>query len=110
MCRCYRVYETSVVLVDPSGNPFSTNTNVGTILNPRECATWDIPDDFATINSVGTWVLEVNTNPGNPHRGDFAVSLFVIPESIIGAIAVAGASLAVLGGYSVLRSHSRNKA
>ncbi len=63
-----------------------------------------------SLNQVGTWTLEVNTNPGNQYRADFAVSIFVIPESIIGAIAVAGASLAVLGGYSVLRGHSRSKA
>ncbi len=104
---------TSVDLVDPGGTTFSTTINAGTTLNPGNCVTWNIPADFPTLgalNSVGTWVLEVNTDPGNQQRTDFTVSLFVIPESIMGAIAVAGASLAVLGGYSVLRGHSRNKA
>lgn len=97
---------TTVELVDPNNNTYASSANVGLTLNPGDCVTWTIPDDFSglsAINQVGTWVLEINTNPGNQQRAEFAVSLFVIPENMIGAIAITGTSLAVFSGYLTLR-------
>lgn len=95
---------TGVELVDPTGTAHSSSVNVGTTLNAGDCVTWNIPDDFSstTLNAIGTWVLKINTDPGNQFTDEFNVSIFVVPESILGAIAVASASLITFAGYTVL--------
>lgn len=96
---------TGVELVDPSGTSHTSAVNVGTTLSAGDCATWNVPGDFSTaLNAVGTWVLKINTDPENLHTSEFNVSLFVVPESILGIIAVTGTSLAALAGYITLRN------
>jgi hypothetical protein len=59
------------------------------------------------FNKVGDWIVVVDTNPGNPIIFDFAVTFQVVPESVIGALAVVLPSIGAFAGYKVLRSKSK---
>jgi hypothetical protein len=61
------------------------------------------------FNQVGDWAVVVNTNPGMPFIYEFTVTFQVIPESVIGALAVVLPSIGAFAGYSVLRSRNRSK-
>jgi hypothetical protein len=59
------------------------------------------------FNKVGDWIVVVDTNPGKPIIFDFAVTFQVVPESVIGALAVVLPSIGAFAGYKVLRSKSK---
>jgi hypothetical protein len=59
------------------------------------------------FNKVGDWTVVVDTNPGNPFIFEFAVTFQVVPESVIGALAVVLPSIGAFAGYKVLRSRSK---
>jgi hypothetical protein len=91
---------TGVEIMHESGASYTSMVNVGTTINPGECALWDIPNDFGLSSlDLGGWVLRVDTDPSGTLVDDFSVLFFVVPESIIGAVAVIGSSLAVLAVY-----------
>jgi hypothetical protein len=62
---------------------------------------------FGGFNKVGTWVFAANTAGGNPFIFEFAVTFQVVPESVIGALAVVLPSIGAFAGYKVLRSRSK---
>jgi hypothetical protein len=91
---------TGVELMHESGASYTSMVNVGTTINPGECALWNIPADFGLSSlDLGGWKLMVDTDPSGPLMYEFSVLFFVVPESIIGAVAVIGSSLAVLAVY-----------
>jgi hypothetical protein len=59
------------------------------------------------FNKVGDWAVVVDTNPGKTLIFDFAVTFQVVPESVIGALAVVLPSMGAFAGYKVLRSKSK---
>mgnify|MGYP001146186749 CR=1 FL=1 len=61
------------------------------------------------FNQVGDWLVVVDTNPGNSLIFEFAVTFQVVPESVIGALAVALPSIGAFGGYSLLRNRNKSK-
>src|SRR5437867_13453037 len=91
-------------LVSPSGVHYSPKGG-GYQLQANECMSFFIGGSdtefprVASLSEPGTWVAFFQSGPGNNIFVDFGVSFFVIPESVIGAIALTGTSLAVLGGY-----------
>ncbi len=60
------------------------------------------------FNQVGDWVVVADTNPGKSFIYEFAVTFQVIPESVIGALAVVGTPIATFAGYKLLRKRSNN--
>jgi secreted protein with Ig-like and vWFA domain len=58
------------------------------------------------FNKVGDWTV-VDTNPGKSYMYEFTVTFMVIPESVIGALAVVLPSMGAFAGYKVLRSKSK---
>jgi hypothetical protein len=67
--------------------------------------------DFEGLNAgfdkVGDWVVVVDTNPGKSFIFEFVVTFQVVPESVIGALAVVLPSIGAFAGYKVLRSKSK---
>jgi len=59
------------------------------------------------FNKVGDWVVVVDTIPGMTFTYEFTVTFMVIPESVIGALAVVLPSIGAFAGYKVLRSKSK---
>jgi hypothetical protein len=59
------------------------------------------------FNKVGDWTVLVDTNPGRTFIYEFTVTFMVIPESVIGALAVVLPSIGAFAGYKVLRSRSK---
>ena len=92
-------------LVSPSGTSYPPKLE-GFHLEKNQCMGFviggpnsDYPD-IRGLSEPGNWVAFFeDTLNGNEFVADFGVSFFVIPESAIGAIALTGTSLAVLGGY-----------
>ena len=97
---------TEAKIIDPLGTEYNTAVNLG-VVSAGDCVTWDIPTDFgiASLTPIGSWSMVVDTTEGNPVIEDFIVTFFVLPESVIGAIAMIGASIAILGVY-MLRKRS----
>lgn len=58
---------------------------------------------FSGFDMAGTWVFAANVQGGNTFLYEFVVSFLVVPEAAIGAVAIIGSSIAVLGAYAVLR-------
>ncbi len=59
------------------------------------------------FNKVGDWTVVVDTNPGKSYMYEFTVTFQVVPESVIGALAVVLPSMGAFAGYKVLRSKSK---
>ena len=95
-------------LISPSGILYQGKLEVFEVF-ANQCFGFDIggtSSDFVGVTSLsepGNWVATFkDMQNGNEFTVDFGVSFFVIPESAIGAIALTGTSLAVLGGYVLI--------
>jgi hypothetical protein len=53
------------------------------------------------------WIFAANAAGGNPFLFEFTVTFQVVPESVIGALAVVLPSIGAFAGYKVLRSKSK---
>jgi hypothetical protein len=62
---------------------------------------------FGGFDQVGTWIFAANAAGGNPFIYEFVVTFQVVPESVIGALAVVLPSMGAFAGYKVLRSKSK---
>ncbi len=106
---------TDIKLIDPANN---FHNYVGSPSLPitlpqsgNECLHLTT-SDFGLINGfnqVGDWAVVVDTNPGMSFIFEFAVTFQVIPESVIGALAVALPSIGAFAGYSILKNRNKSK-
>jgi hypothetical protein len=62
---------------------------------------------FGGFDQVGAWIFAANAAGRNPFIFEFVVTFMVIPESVIGALAVVLPSIGAFAGYKVLRSKSK---
>ena len=99
-----------ISLIRPDGST-AFSTPVGTIVDipAGSCATIDPGDyGFSGFDQVGDWwIFAANAEGGNPFLHEFTVTFQVIPESIIGALAVVLPSIGAFAGYKVLRGKSK---
>ncbi|MEM2856843.1 MAG: hypothetical protein QW416_07070 [Candidatus Nitrosocaldaceae archaeon] len=85
---------------DPYEHPpthyYPVNTSKLTTVQANTCYTWNIPGDFepnpsslrtAPLSHVGGWQVALDAEEGY-WSDDFEVTIFVVPESIIGSIAI----------------------
>ncbi|MEM3103606.1 MAG: hypothetical protein QXL93_02885 [Candidatus Nitrosocaldus sp.] len=100
--------DTCTILEPLSGTGPTTLTL--TKIYPTDAAlTWNVAGDGCDTNEApgSTWVVygALVTNFGTVFVWDNIVLPFmVVPESVLGAVAVTGAGLATFAGYKVLRS------
>jgi len=66
------------------------------------------PEDTFTPDERGTWRIEADFGDGQVVTETVDVSFFVLPESPIGAAALVISSLAVLGGFMILKKRSNS--
>ncbi len=97
---------TFIAVFDPTGTLVTSSDIDPLIPLPTIPAggsyTWRLNEDIGvTPDTVGNWLVVIDTEPGTPMYADFEVSVFVVPESLLGAIGVVGATL---GAY-LIRSH-----
>jgi hypothetical protein len=92
----------------PSGDDFACIDIDYPVLIPSG-STFDISAESCGISlplQAGPWAFISDVlGLGEPVVAFFDVSFFVLPESPIGAIALMGSSLAVLGGFLFFRQH-----
>jgi hypothetical protein len=63
---------------------------------------------FGGFDMAGDWwIFAANVSGGNPFIYEFTVTFQVVPESVIGALAVVLPSIGAFAGYKVLRSKSK---
>ena len=97
-----------IALIRPDGTTaFSTPVNITipagncAIINPGM-------NGFNGFDMVGEWwIFAANASGGNPFLFEFTVTFMVVPESVIGALAVVLPSMGAFAGYKVLRSKSK---
>ena len=101
-----------ISLIRPDGSTaFSTPVGIGVNIPAGSCATIDPASyGFSGFDQVGDWwIFAANAAGGNPFIYEFTVTFMVVPESVIGALAVVLPSIGAFVGYSVLRSRNRSK-
>ena len=97
-----------IALVRPDGTiAFSTPVNIN--IPAGNCVTINPGmNGFGGFDMVGDWwIFAANASGGNPFLFEFTVTFMVIPESVIGALAVVLPSIGAFAGYKVLRSKSK---
>jgi len=103
---------TNIYLVDPANifHSYSGSPPLPITIPADHCLKLDTTDfGLAGFDQVGNWVLLADTQDGFPFLYEFTVTFMVIPESVIGALAVVLPSIGAFAGYSVLRSRNRSK-
>lgn len=99
---------TYVAVYDPTGT-LVTNSIIDTSIPlPTIPAggsyTWRLNEDLGVYpNMVGDWLVVIDTEPGTTWLIDFGVSVFVVPESMLGAIGVVGATLGAYIAYNRIK-------
>ncbi len=99
-----------IALVRPDASTaFSTPITTIATIPAGNCDTIDPGDyGFTGFDQVGDWwIFAANADGGNPFMFEFTVTFQVIPESVIGALAVVLPSIGAFAGYKVLRSKSK---
>jgi hypothetical protein len=99
-----------IALIRPNGTTaFSTPIGPIVTIPANDCATIDPGDHgFGGFDMVGDWwIFAANADGGNPFIFEFVVTFQVVPESVIGALAVVLPSIGAFAGYKVLRSKSK---
>jgi hypothetical protein len=101
---------TNIYLVDPANifHSYSGSPPLPITIPADNCLKLDTTDfGLAGFNQVGNWVLVADAQDGFPFLYEFTVTFMVIPESIIGALAVVLPSIGAFAGYKVLRGKSK---
>ena len=99
-----------IALIRPNGTiAFSTPIGAIVTIPANSCATIDPgAHGFGGFDMVGDWwIFAANADGGNPFLFEFTVTFQVVPESVIGALAVVLPSIGAFAGYKVLRSKSK---
>jgi len=103
---------TNIYLVDPANNfhNYSGPLPLPITIPANNCLYLEANDFVglaAGFDQVGNWALLADIQGGFSFLYEFVVTFQVIPESIIGALAVTLPSIGALAGYRVLKSRSK---